>query len=174
MRRSIDSLFSYLPLLRSHHWRRRSSRLSSIMQKYSLKPIPATKNHNFEQGKCLATQKEGRRKRREGRGEREEERVQRREGRVKRGECREESAECRGERGKREGCRVKGAEWRGEPAPSCNSLTKLPLRGHKACLRRNFKKREIYISEFARLFDTDRCNFVRLLCPHRKTILALE
>ena len=105
------------------------------------------------------------------RGEKEEERGKRR-------ECREESAEGREERGegrgKREGCRVKGAEWRGEPAPSCNSLTKLPLRGHKACLRRNFKKREIYISELARLFDTDRCNFVRLLCPHRKTILALE
>ena len=84
MRRSIDSLFSYLPLLRSHHWRRRSSRLSSIMQKYSLKPIPATKNHNFEQGKCLATQKEGRRKRREGR--------------VKRGECRVQRGERRGSR----------------------------------------------------------------------------
>ena len=107
---------------------------------------------------------EGRRKRREGRGESAECRVQRGEGREERGE----------RRGEREGCRVKGAEWRGEPAPSCNSLTKLPLRGHKACLRRNFKKREIYISELARLFDTDRCNFVRLLCPHRKTILALE
>ena len=82
-----------------------------------------------------------------------------------------QSAEGREERGE---WRVEGAEWRGEPAPSCNSLTKLPLRGHKACLRRNFKKREIYISELARLFDTDRCNFVRLLCPHRKTILALE
>jgi hypothetical protein len=86
------------------------------------------------------------------RGEKEEERVQRR--------GREGGEERRGKRGE---CRVESAEWRGEPAPSCNSLTKLPLRGHKACLRRNFKKREIYISELARLFDTDRCNFVRLL-----------
>ena len=74
------------------------------MQKYSLKTIPATKNHNFEQGKCLATQKEGRRKRREGRGEREEERVQRRgreggeERRGKREEGRVQSEGCRVER----------------------------------------------------------------------------
>ena len=68
------------------------------MQKYSLKPIPATKNHNFEQGKCLATQKEGRRKREEERGKSEERRVQSAEGREERREGRGESAECRVER----------------------------------------------------------------------------
>ena len=91
------------------------------------------------------------------RGEKEEERGE--EERVQR-RGREGGEERRGER---EEGRGKREEERGEPAPSCNSLTKLPLRGHKACLRRNFKKREIYISELARLFDTDRCNFVRLL-----------
>lgn len=59
------------------------------MQKYSLKPIPATKNHNFEQGKCLATQKEGRRKRREGRGKGAEERGESEERRVQSAEGRE-------------------------------------------------------------------------------------
>ena len=125
------------------------------MQKYSLKPIPATKNHNFEQGKCLATQKEGRRKRREGRGEREEERVQRR-------ECRGESAECRVQRGERRGEREegrgKGAEGRvqsGEGSPpqaailsqSCHSVVTKP-----ACA--GILKNEKFISPSLRGFLT--------------------
>ena len=31
------------------------------------------------------------------------------------------------------------------------------------------KTKELYNSELARLCDTDRCSFVRLLCPHRRS-----
>ena len=42
----------------------------------------------------------------------------------------------------------------GKRHPGNGSLTKLPLRGHKACLRRNFKNHEKYISPSLRGFAT--------------------
>ena len=110
-----------------------------------------------------------------------------------------------------------------EIAPTLGNLKKLPLRGHKACLRRNLKDHENNISPRLRGFatptgatlreyraltavphstfhippsrhrqvqlcesivpsplfhvprstfhhlDTDRCNFARVLCPHRRS-----
>ena len=46
---------------------------------------------------------------------------------------------------------------------SCHSMVT------KSAVAGILKTKELYNPELARLCDTDRCSFVRLLCPHRRS-----